>query len=90
VSGTSARTATPCAPPDPHGLDRLPHQLPERHLLDRPADVAGVEPRELEQIVDQHAERVDVRAHAAQVPAARLGILDDVVADRVGEKAAAR
>ena len=61
------------------------HQLVEPHLLHRPAQLAALQPRELEQVVDQRAERAHVRAHARRVVAAVLGV-DDVVVDRVGEQ----
>ena len=43
-----------------HRLDRLLHEFVEPDLLHRPADVSGFEPGELEQVVDQHAERAHV------------------------------
>ena len=73
-----------------HRLDRLRDQFGQRHLLERPVDVAGLEPRELEQVVDQDAQRVDVGAHPAQVAATGGGILDDVVADGFREQAQRR
>ena len=70
-----------------HGLDGLADQFPQRHLLARPVDVAGLQARELEQVVDQHAERVDVGSHPAQVGPAGLRVLHDVVTNCVGEQA---
>jgi hypothetical protein len=46
---------------------------------------AGLEPRQLEKVVDQGAQRVDVHAHPIQVSPADLAI-DDVVADRLCEQ----
>ena len=59
---------------DAHRLDGLAHELVQRHALQRPADVAGLQPGELEQVVDQRAERVDVGAHPLQVGPPRLAV----------------
>ena len=70
---------------DAHRGDRLADQLVERHALERPADVTRLQTRELEQIVDQRAERDDVGSHPLQVLAARLAV-DDLVLDGLGEQ----
>ena len=36
-----------------HRRDRLVNQHPQLHLANRPLDVAGLDPRELEEVVDQ-------------------------------------
>src|SRR5206468_3202005 len=41
---------------------------------------------ELEEIVDQHAQRAYVRGHAGEILAARGGVGDEVVADRLGDQ----
>ena len=66
-------------------VDRLLDELVERHLLERPLDVARLQPRQLEQVVDQPREHVDVRAHLPEIAAPGLRV-DDVVADRLGEQ----
>ena len=58
---------------------------PSGHLLERPLDVAGLQPRELEEVVDEGRQHVDVGAHLGEVAAARARV-DDVVPDRLGEQ----
>jgi hypothetical protein len=68
-----------------HRLDRLLDQLLQRHALQRPADVARLQPRELEQIVDQALSASMWVRMRSQVGAPGLAV-DDVVLHRVGEQ----
>ena len=70
-----------------HRVDRLLDELVEHHTLHLPADVARLQARQLEQVVDQCAERMHVRRDPPEVltPHRRAG--DDVVVDRIDEQA---
>ena len=69
-----------------HRGDGLLDELVDVDLLHRPRDLAGFDPRELEEVVDERAQRAHVDAEAADVLAAGLGIADLVV-DGVREQA---
>ena len=68
-----------------HRVDGLLDEAVEPDLLHAPVDVAGLDARQLEEVVDQRAQRADVGRHPAQVLRARLTV-DEVVADGVGEQ----
>ena len=72
-----------------HRLDRLVDDLGDRHALEAPADVARLEPGQLEEVVDQRAERVDVRGNSPEVFRPLLAV-DDLITHRLGEEAEAR
>ena len=69
----------------PHGVDRLLEQQADADLLHRPLELAALQPGELEQVVDQRAERAHVGSHADDVLAPQLAV-DHVVVERVGEQ----
>ena len=72
-STVSTATATPFASASSCiAATRLVDQLADLDSLDRPMQVTGLEPRELEQVVDHRAERGHVGAHAREVAGARL------------------
>ena len=50
----------------PHRGDGVADQVAELDLAHRPGDVAGLDPRELEEVVDQVAEHGDVGADLAR------------------------
>ena len=68
-----------------HRGDGLADQLAELDLAHRPGDVSGLDPGELEEIVDQVAEDGDVGADLRQVAVARLTGRDAVV-DRLDQQ----
>ena len=68
-----------------HRVDGLEHEVLERHPFHRPADVAGLQTRELEQVVDHGAHRAHVDADPRDVFQARRSV-DDVVGQRRAEQ----
>ena len=69
-----------------HRVDRLLDELVEHDALHRPVDVAGLQPRQLEEVVDQRAQRVHVGRDPPEVLAAHRRVGDEVVVDRVDEQ----
>jgi transposase len=63
-----------------HRLDGLADKLRDLDLLDRPFDLAGLEPGELEEVVDHRRQRADVGLHLCEVAGPFLA-LDDLVVD---------
>ena len=92
ASATTPGAGSSAASRTPRSLGRRPHrrhgladQLAELDLAQRPGDVAGLDPRELEEVVDQVAEDGDVGADLGQVAVAGLAGGDAVV-DRVDQQ----
>ena len=67
-------------------LDGLVDQLGDADPGQRPRDVAGLEPCELEEVVDQRRERRDVALRAPQRVGGLFGPCDDAVVDRLDEQ----
>jgi hypothetical protein len=68
-----------------HRVDRLAEELIEPHGLHRPLDVARLQTRELEQVIDERRQAGDMAAHLPEVAPLCL-LVDDVVADCVREQ----
>ena len=68
------------------GVDDLADEHGEAHPLRRPGDVAGLEPGQVEEIVDEAAQPAQVPVHALERDAS-LGVRDDLLAQGVGEQA---
>ncbi len=67
-------------------LDRLVDEVVERDLLHRPADLAGFDPSQLEEVVHEGAERPDVGVHGLLV-APPGGLIDQVIVQRIDDQA---
>ena len=77
---------------DPARLGRRPHrgdgvvdQAAQLDLVHRPGDLPRLDPRELEEVVDQRRQRLDVGAHLAQVALAGLPRRHSIV-DRLDQQ----
>ena len=72
-AGSSAAIVTPRSRGRrPHRRHGVADQVAELDLAHRPGDVAGLDPRELEEVVDEVAEDADVGADLLQVAVAGL------------------